>query len=128
MTRVLVVHHDRDIADDQAETLRRAGYVVQECAGPSCAPCPVIRGEACLAVDEADVLVYDVWAAGESGDERLLVEHLREQHPETPLVLIAPAVEFDWVRTSGPHSIIPLTGIPTGQPLLKAVESALQRA
>ena len=126
MTRVLVVHHDRDIADDQAETLRRAGYVVQECAGPTCGPCPVIRGDACPAVDDAEVLVYDVWASGESGDERILVHNLREQHPETPLVLVAAGAEFDWVETNGRYSVTPLVGIPTGQPLLAAVASALR--
>jgi DNA-binding NtrC family response regulator len=126
MNRVLVVHHDRDIADDQAETLRRAGYVVQECAGPTCGPCPVIRGDTCPAVEDADVLVYDVWATGDSGVEQTLIHHLREQHPETPLVLVAPGAEFDWVETEGSYGVVPLVGIPSGPPLLAAVGSALQ--
>jgi hypothetical protein len=33
MTRVLVVYHDLDLADQEAETLRRFGYDVIECGG-----------------------------------------------------------------------------------------------
>jgi hypothetical protein len=40
MTRVLVVHHDLDLADQEAESLRRFGYEVIECAGPTRNPCP----------------------------------------------------------------------------------------
>jgi hypothetical protein len=35
MTRVLVVHHDLDLADQDAESLRRFGYNVIECGGPT---------------------------------------------------------------------------------------------
>jgi DNA-binding NtrC family response regulator len=125
MTRILVVHRERDVADDQAESLRRAGYVVQECAGPTCGPCPIMKGLPCAAVHDADVLVYDAWSTGESDGGRILVEQLRERHPEIPIVLTAAGAELDWVETSGVHAVVPLVGIPTGPPLLAAVEQAL---
>ena len=34
MTRVLLVYHDVDVADIEADELRRAGYEVDRCAGP----------------------------------------------------------------------------------------------
>ena len=125
MVRVLVVHHDLDIGDEQASSLRLAGYTVEQCAGPSHATCPVMCGRACAAVDEADVLVYDVWATGESDGGRALVEALREQHPDIPIVLGAPGVELDWVETTGVHAVVPLVGRPNGPPLVGAVQTAL---
>ena len=43
MTRVLVVHHDADMADQESDWLRAAGYVVDQCAGPQYGACPVLR-------------------------------------------------------------------------------------
>ena len=59
MTRVLVVHHDIDIGDLETDELRRAGYEVEQCMGPTAAthPCPVINGRPCPAAARADVLV-----------------------------------------------------------------------
>ena len=34
MTRVLVVNHDTDLADQEVDSLRRRGYEVKECLGP----------------------------------------------------------------------------------------------
>lgn len=128
MTRVLVVHHDPDIADHQADSLRRAGYSVVQCAGPMHGPCPVAAGRPCIAVDEADVLVYDVWSTGESDGGRNLIERLREQHPEIPVVLSAPGLELDWVETTGIHAVVPLVGQPGGAELREAVSAALASA
>jgi len=125
MTRVLVVHHDADMADQEVDSLRRAGFVVQQCAGPMFGPCPILAGRPCSAVDEAEVLVYDVWAGGGSDTGRQLIESLREQHPEIPIVLTAPGMELDWVETSGLHAVVPLVGIPTGARLRAAVAEAL---
>jgi DNA-binding response OmpR family regulator len=125
MTTVLVVHHDPDIADQEVDSLRRAGYIVRQCAGPTVGPCPVLQRRPCPAVDEADVLVYDVWSAGDSDSGRHLIEELREQHPEIPVVLTAPGIELDWVETSGVHAVVPLVGLPTGARLQAAVEKAL---
>jgi hypothetical protein len=60
MTRVLVVHHDLDLAGQEADALRRFGYDVVECGGPTRNRCPVLAGRACDLAERADVLVYDV--------------------------------------------------------------------
>jgi DNA-binding NtrC family response regulator len=125
MAHVLVVHHDADMADQEVDSLRRAGFAVQQCAGPMYGPCPILAGRPCPAVEEADVLVYDVWASGDSDSGRQLIEELREQHPEIPVVLTAPGMELDWVETSGLHAVVPLVGLPSGPRLRAAVEEAL---
>jgi len=125
MTRVLVVHHDIDLADQEVDSLRRLGYETVECSGPSAFSCPVLRGEHCPAVHDADVLVYDVWASGDTESEQQLIEQLRELHPGIPIVLTAPGIEFDWVETSGLHAVVPLEGAPSAASLKAAVETAL---
>lgn len=125
MTHVLVVHHDGDLADQEADSLRRAGYTVDQCAGPTFGPCPIVHGRPCPAVEAADVLVYDVWASGTSESGRELIEQLREQHPGIPVVLTAPGIELDWVETAGVHAVTPLVGAPTTARLQTAVEEAL---
>lgn len=126
MTRVLVVHHDLAIGDQEADSLRRAGYEVEQCQGPiGGAPCPVIAGRTCPAADRADVLVYDVWATGESDGGQKLIEGLRELYPDIPVVLTAPGMELAWVETSGPHRVVPLVGPPTAARLEAAIERAL---
>ena len=125
MTRVLVVHHDIDVADIEVDQLRRAGYEVDQCAGPiGGSPCPVMQGEHCWQVEQADVLVYDVWA---SGDGRCaLIEHLRDLYPDKPVVLTSGGVMLDWVETEGPHQVTPVLGPPNSLPLAAAVEAALR--
>ena len=125
MTRVLVVHHDQDMGDQEADSLRRAGYEVEQCAGPTFGPCPILHGRPCPAVEQADVLVYDVWASGDTNTERDLIELLREQHPRIPIVLTAPGMEFDWVETSGLHGVTPLVGPASGERLGQAIGEAL---
>jgi len=125
MTHVLVVHHDPDMADQESDWLRQAGFSVGECAGPTHGPCPILAGLPCPTVEGADVLVYDVWASGDTESEQKLIEQLRELHPGIPIVLTAPGLEFDWVETSGMHAVIPLEGAPSAASLKAAVESAL---
>ena len=125
MTRVLVVHHDIDLGDQEVDTLRRLGYEPIGCAGPAGSPCPVQRGEHCPDVDDADELIYDVWSTTESGGGKDLIERLREMHPETPIVLTAPGMELDWVETEGIHKVIPLVGPPTAEKLDAAIKEAL---
>lgn len=126
MTHVLVVHHDPDMADQQSDWLRAAGYVVEQCAGPQYGACPVLRGEPCDATSHADVMVYDVWATGDTDSERELIERLREVHPEVPIVLTTPGVEFDWVETEGVHGVIALEGALSAAVLNKAIIRALE--
>jgi hypothetical protein len=125
MTRALVVHHDIDLADQEADSLRRLGYDVEQCTGPSSYACPVMRGEECLAVQRADVLVYDVLSTTESDGGKRLVEGLRDLYPRIPVVLTAPGMEFDWVETEGPHGVVPLVGVPTAERLDAAIKKAL---
>lgn len=124
MARVLVVHHDIDLADQEANSLRRLGYEVEQCSGPTFYGCPVLRGENCPAVEGADVLVYDVWATSETDSSRRLIEGLREVYPNVPIVLTAPGMELDWVRTSGVHGVVPLVGVPTSERLAAAIDEA----
>lgn len=127
MTRVLVVHHDVDMADLEVDALRRAGYEVTQCAGPvGGLPCPVLRGAPCWMAEETDVLIYDVWAGG-NGD-RELIEGIRDFYPDKPVVLTSPGLTLDWAQTEGPHRVTLLTGAPTRDRLVAAVESALAGA
>jgi hypothetical protein len=84
-----------------------------------------MHGHVCPAVEDADVLVYDVWSTGESDGGRALVEGLREMHPTIPIVLDVPGMELDWVETTGVHAVIPLVGQPSGPSLAAAVKAAL---
>jgi DNA-binding NtrC family response regulator len=128
MSRVLVVHHDVDMADQEVDWLRHAGHLPVQCAGPTHGPCPIFQGLPCPAVDDADVLVYDVWASGDSESERELIKGLRELHPNIPIVLTAPGMEFDWIDESEFGSIVTLEGAPTSELLVAAVERALAMA
>ena len=84
MTRVLVVHHDLDLAGQEVDSLRRFGYEVVECGGPTRNRCPVIAGRPCDLAEGADVLVYDAWASGDTEGARVLIENIRESIPTRP--------------------------------------------
>jgi hypothetical protein len=128
MTRVLLVHHDIDLADQEADSLRRHGYEVQQCIGPIGASCPILSGLECELANEADVLVYDAWATGEPYGARRLIEGLREIHSNVPVVLCASDIEPDWMDIAGVHRVTPLVGAPTGARLAEAIERALAQA
>jgi CheY-like chemotaxis protein len=122
MTRVLLVYHDVDVADVEADELERAGYEVDRCTGPIGGdPCPVLRGEPCWQVEKADVLVYDVWESGHGGPD--LVEDLRELHPDKPLVLTSSRSASDHDE-AGIH-VTPVLHAPTRATLASAIERAL---
>lgn len=124
MTRVLVVHHDREVADIEGDELRRAGYEVDQCAGPIGGSCPILRGERCWQVDLADVLLYDVWASGDGASE--LINDLRDLHPDKPVVLTSPGIMLNWVEIEGRHRVTPVPWAATGGGLAEAVENALK--
>jgi hypothetical protein len=127
MTRVLVVHHDVDMADIEVDDLRRAGYEVDQCAGPIGGDaCPVLDGRPCWQVEHADVLVYDAWAAGDG--RRALIDDLRDVHPDKPVVLTSGGLLLDWVRADGPHGVTPALGPPNQSVLAAAVQAALRQA
>lgn len=125
MTRALVVHHDIDLADQEVESLRRFGYTVEQCSGPTANTCPVLNGGECVMAARADVLVYDAWAGGDSDGGRRLVEHLREVYADLPVVLTAVDGRVNWVETEGANRVTPLSGRPSLESFRQAIESAL---
>ena len=125
MTRVLVVNHDIDLADQEVDSLRRRGFEVRECLGPIGAQCPVLSGRACSLAEWADVMVYDAWATGEPDGAQDLIEGLRDLHPDVPLVLSAPGIEPEWMEIVGPTGVTPLVGLPSGPRLVAAIEASL---
>jgi len=125
MTRVLVVHHDLDLAGQEVDSLRRFGYEVVECGGPTRNRCPVIAGRPCDLAERADVLVYDAWASGDAEGARVLIENIREIYPDTPVVLTSPGLALSWEEASGPHAVTVLVGQPTGARLDEAIQAAL---
>ena len=128
MTRVLVVHHDVDLSDQEVDALRRRGYDTQQCMGPIGTSCPILSGYACELAAGADVLVYDAFMTGEPDGARRLVEGMRELHPDLPIVLVSNSFEPDWVETAGAHRVTPLVGHPTGDRLVTAIEAAISLA
>ena len=125
MTRVLVVHHDLDLAGQEVDSLRRLGYDVTECGGPSRNVCPVLAGHRCDLAEDADVLVYDVWASGDTDGSQALIENIRDLHPDTPVVLTSPGMTLSWEETTGRHGVTTLVGQPTGARLHEAIQTAL---
>jgi hypothetical protein len=128
VTRVLVVHHDLDLAGQEVDSLRRLGYDVTECSGPTRNQCPVLAGRPCDLAERADVLVYDVWASGDMDGSRALIENIRDIHPDTPVVLTSPGLQLSWEESVGRHGVTPLLGQPTGTRLHEAIQAALGTA
>ena len=128
MTRVLVVNHDIDLADNEVDSLRRRGYEVRECLGPIGAHCPILAGRPCGLVEWAEVMVYDAWATGEPDGAVELIGGLREHHPEVPIVVTATGIEPDWIELTGPLAITPLVGAPSGERLAAAIDRAVESA
>jgi DNA-binding NtrC family response regulator len=125
MTRVLVVHPDRAVAEQMADDLRRAGYDIEHCDGPAEEPCPIVGGLPCPLVDRSDVLVYDAWAAGDSAGGQHLISELREAYVDLPVVLTSADSGVPWVELAGPRRVIPLGARPAKRELVDAIESAL---
>jgi DNA-binding NtrC family response regulator len=128
MTRVLVVNHDIDLADNEVDSLRRRGYEVRECLGPIGAHCPILAGRACSLVDWAEGMVYDAWATGEPDGAVELIGGLRQHHPVVPIVVTASGIEPDWIELTGPLAITPLVGAPSGERLAAAIDRAVESA
>ena len=124
MTRALVVHHDIDLADQEVESLRRLGYQVEQCSGPTANTCPILNGGSCDLAERADVLVYDAWASGDMDGSGELIAGLRRVHPTVPIVLTTPGVAFAWEPASDP-GVVELTGQPTGANLHEAIQQAI---
>ncbi len=128
MTRALVVHHDIDLADQEADSLRRLGYDVRQCSGPTGNRCPILAGNPCAIADEADVLIYDAFASGDAEGARRLIEGLRRIHPNVPVVVTTPGLELEWMGEAGLGRVVALSGQPTGERLDKAITRAIAAA
>jgi hypothetical protein len=126
MTGVLVVNHDLDLAGAQVDSLRRFGYDVIECSGPTRNVCPVLAGRPCDLADRVDVLVYDAWASGDAEGARALIEGLRDLHPATPVVVTSPGLGLSWEEERGAHRVTMVQGQVTGARLHDAIQLALQ--
>jgi hypothetical protein len=124
MTRALVVHHDIDLADQEVESLRRLGYDVAQCSGPTGNTCPVLNGGTCDLAAQADVLVYDAWASGDADGSGDLISGLRATHPSVPIVLTVPGVGYAWEPANDP-GVVELQGQPTGARLHEAIQRAI---
>ncbi|HYK95112.1 MAG TPA: hypothetical protein VE011_04475 [Candidatus Dormibacteraeota bacterium] len=128
MTRVLVVNHDIDLADQEVDSLRRLGYEVRECLGPIGTSCPILSAHRCELASWADALVYDAWATGEPEGAKALIQGLRALHPGVPIVLSATGIEPNWIDVTGELRVTPLVGSPSGDRLASAIEGALADA
>jgi len=125
MTRALVVHHDIDLADQEVESLRRFGYEVEQCSGPTANTCPVLNGGDCILAEEADVMVYDAFASGDIDGSAELIVALRRIHPSVPIVLTVPGIGYAW-EPSGDPGVVELQGQPTGVRLHEAIQQAIE--
>jgi len=125
MTRVLVVHHDLDLADQEADSLRRMGYEPVECAGPSAAPCPVLRGEECADVAMADVLVYDAFSTAQPDGGQMLFDNLLRMYPDKPIVVQSLGMDLDWTVASEHGKVVAMVGAPTAARLDEAIREVL---
>jgi hypothetical protein len=124
MTRALVVHHDIDLADQEVESLRRLGYEVGQCSGPTANTCPILNGGTCDLAANADVLVYDAFASGDTGGSGDLIRGLRETHPQVPIVITTPGIGYTWEPAADP-GVVELQGQPTGARLHEAIQRAI---
>ncbi len=124
MTRALVVHHDIDLADQEVESLRRFGYEVEQCSGPTANTCPILNGGTCDLAERSDVLVYDAWASGDIDGSEELIAGLRRVHPTVPIVLTTPGVGYAW-EPAADAGVVELQGQPTGARLHEAIQRAI---
>ncbi len=89
MATVLVVQHDRETADSISTALRAAGHRVHQCIGPEAFSCPILQGEGCDYVDEADVLVYGLGLQPIGLEtDTVLLRLLHWAHPSAPLIVV----------------------------------------
>lgn len=92
-------HRIRLLIEDPSATsfgdfarFRAYGFEVAVCAGPEFGGCPLVRGEPCPLVEDADVVL---WALDlDDPRSRAVLRTLRSTHPETPVVVRLPEHGF----------------------------------
>ena len=125
MTRVLVVHHDIDLADQEVDSLRRMGYDVAQCSGPTANTCPILNGASCQLAENSEVMVYDAWASGDEDGSAVLIAGLRRMHPRVPIVLTFPGIGLAGMDDEPTHGVVTMLGQPTGANLDVAIRHAI---
>ena len=95
--RLLVESPDPVMALSHFDAYRRAGFDVTVCEGPAddAAECPVVRGEPCPLMTEAEVVLFDLDSdPSRRGD---VLAAMRAARPELPIVVCstAPAAAGD---------------------------------
>ncbi len=86
--RVLIEHADEAGSDALAAAVRRAGYAVAVCPGPTAeARCPLAGDPGCAAAHGADAVVSRLGL--ETPEAREALAALRAQVPRTPLLVEA---------------------------------------
>ena len=123
--KVLVVNHNRDLADAAASWLSARGHQVLQCPGPGRVKCPILEGRPCHGAELADVLVYDAWSSGGGLADTELILGLRRLHPDRPLVVTSPGMEPDLGPLPGEAEIFPVSGMRSAGQLAAAVEAAI---
>jgi hypothetical protein len=78
-----------------------------------------MQGLPCWQVEWADVLVYDAWAAGFSGEE--LTEDLIAAYPDKPIVLTSQGMGLGWEHD---ETTTTLAGSQAPGALVEAVNKA----
>jgi hypothetical protein len=124
MVTVLLVNHNRDLADQAASWLSGRGHQVLQCPGPGWVKCPILQGKPCQGAELADVLVYDAWSSGGPLADRELIAGLRRLHPDRPLVLTSPGLEPDLGLLPGEAEIFPVSGLRSARQLAAVVDAA----
>jgi hypothetical protein len=124
--RVLIEHSDEAVAFGFVATLRRAGYSVGICPGPSASAerreqCVLATGERCAFVDGADIVVSGLGVG--TPEKRAVLEALRRHHPNKPLVVEVALDELHLYDelVDGVHVVV--TPVEPGE-LLAAVDDA----
>lgn len=121
MARILVECGNALVAMDRVEALEAAGHVVTTCPGPAHHDCPVLHGDPCGSIADADVIISSL------GDRTLGVVLATERiHPDKQILAVLTGPEVD-----GTTQILDnLTVIPPGiddKALVAEVDDALAR-
>jgi len=117
--RLLIQDSHPALAISDFSLFRDAGFDVAFCSGPGDEPgaCPLLRGQPCPLVAEADVVLHGL-------DPALgIAAAIRRQHPELPVVVEQPGPQ------AGDAVAVPAGCVPLGYPCsVKGQVDALLRA